>query len=143
MRRRIRAVPQGDATLENAVYGLYAREDIVHPDGATGVIYKAGEKVATLTTDEHGEASVDNLYLGSYYVKEITPPTGYLADENEYDLVCSYEGDLVATVERECTSQEQVVKQPFRLLKLRIMERQTQICFLVPVYRLPGILSER
>lgn len=29
------AAPQGDATLENAVYGLYAREDIVHPDGAT------------------------------------------------------------------------------------------------------------
>lgn len=111
------AVPQGDATLENAVYGLYAREDIVHPDGATGVIYKAGEKVATLTTDEHGEASVENLYLGSYYVKEITPPTGYLADENEYDLVCSYEGDLVATVERECTSQEQVVKQPFQIIK--------------------------
>ena len=111
------AVPQGDATLENAVYGLYAREDIVHPDGATGVIYKAGEKVATLTTDEHGEASVDNLYLGSYYVKEITPPTGYLADENEYGLVCSYEGDLVATVERECTSQEQVVKQPFQIIK--------------------------
>ena len=34
-----KAVPQGDATLEKAVYGLYAREDIVHPDGATGVIY--------------------------------------------------------------------------------------------------------
>ena len=31
---------QGDATLEGAVYGLYAREDIVHPDGRTGTIYK-------------------------------------------------------------------------------------------------------
>ncbi len=49
-----KAVPQGDATLEKAVYGLYAREDIVHPDGVTGVIYKAGEQVATLTTDENG-----------------------------------------------------------------------------------------
>ena len=37
------AVAQGDATLEKAVYGLYARNDIVHPDGITGVIYKAGE----------------------------------------------------------------------------------------------------
>jgi hypothetical protein len=53
-----KAVPQGDATLEKAVYGLYAREDIVHPDGATGVIYKAGEQVATLTTDKNGQASV-------------------------------------------------------------------------------------
>ena len=53
-----KAVPQGDATLEKAVYGLYAREDIVHPDGATGAVYKAGEQVATLTTDKNGQAYV-------------------------------------------------------------------------------------
>ena len=109
--------PQGDATLEKAVYGLYARKDIVHPDGATGVIHKAGEKVATLTTDKNGEASIGNLYLGEYYVKEITPPVGYLADEAEHDLTCSYEGDLVATVERDVVSLEQVVKQPFQIIK--------------------------
>ena len=112
-----KAVPQGDATLEKAVYGLYARENIVHPDGATGVMYKAGDQVATLTTDENGQASVSGLYLGSYYVKEITPPTGYLADENEYDLSCDYEGDMTAEVKRECTSLEQVMKQPFQIIK--------------------------
>ena len=112
-----KAVPQGDATLEKAVYGLYAREDIVHPDGATGVIYKAGEQVAVLTTDKNGQASVNGLYLGNYYVKEITPPTGYLADEEEHDLVCNYEGDLVAEVNRECLSLEQVMKQPFQIIK--------------------------
>lgn len=110
-------VPQGDATLEKAVYGLYAREDIIHPDGTTGVIYKAGDRVATLTTDKNGEAFVENLYLGKYFVKEITPPVGYLADESEYDLLCSYEGDLTATVERECVSLEQVKKQPFQIIK--------------------------
>ena len=112
-----KAVPQGDATLEKAVYGLYAREDIVHPDGATGVIYKAGEQVATLTTDKNGQASVNGLYLGNYYAKEITPPTGYLADEEEHDLVCNYGGDLVAEVNRECLSLEQVMKQPFQIIK--------------------------
>ena len=111
------AVPQGDATLEKAVYGLYARENIVHPDGVTGVMYKAGDQVATLTTDENGQASVSGLYLGNYYVKEITPPTGYLADENEYDLSCDYEGDMTAEVKRECTSLEQVMKQPFQIIK--------------------------
>ena len=111
------AIPQGDADLENAVYGLYARKDIVHPDGATGVIYKAGDRVATLTTDEDGEASVENLYLGEYFIKEITPPVGYLADESEYDLVCDYEGDLTTTVERECVSLDQVKKQPFEIIK--------------------------
>ena len=112
-----KAVPQGDATLKSAVYGLYAREDIVHPDGATGTIYKAGEQVASLTTDDKGQASVNGLYLGKYYVKEITPPTGYLADTEEHDLVCSYEGDMTAEVKRECTSSEQVIKQPFQIIK--------------------------
>ncbi|MFR5150314.1 MAG: prealbumin-like fold domain-containing protein [Ruminococcus sp.] len=45
------------------------------------MIHKAGEKVATLTTDKNGEASIGNPYLGEYYVKEITPLPGYLADE--------------------------------------------------------------
>ena len=110
-------IPQGDATLEHAVYGLYARNDILHPDKKTGILYKAGEQVGTLTTDKAGKAEITDLYLGEYFVKEITPPTGYLADEAEYDLACSYEGDLVATVERDCTSPEQVKKQPFQIIK--------------------------
>lgn len=70
-----------------------------------------------MPTDKNGQASVDGLYLGNYYVKEITPPTGYLADEEEHDLVCNYEGDLVAEVKRNCLSLEQVMKQPFQIIK--------------------------
>ncbi len=76
--------------------------------------------MGTLTTDKEGKARIENLYLGEYFVKEITPPVGYLADENEYDLVCSYEGDLVATVERDCTSPEQVKNSHSRLSKQQI-----------------------
>ena len=43
------------------------------------------EQVASLTTDDKGQTSVKGLYLGKYYVKEITPPTGYLADTEEHD----------------------------------------------------------
>ena len=108
---------QGDAAFEGAVYGVYARENIIHPDGKTGILYKAGSQVATMTVDRKGDASVEDLYLGKYYVKEITPPTGYLIDEGEYDLECSYEGDLVKTVERSTESSEQVMKQPFQVIK--------------------------
>lgn len=110
--------PQGDATLEGAVYGLYAKEDIVHPDGKTGVIYKAGQKVAELKTDASGCASVDNLYLGKYYIQEISPSEGYLIDEKSYSLAMDYEGDLVKTVEKTATSPEEVMKQPFQLIKV-------------------------
>lgn len=108
---------QGDATFEGAVYGVYAKENIIHPDGKTGILYKAGSQVATMTVDKKGDASVEDLYLGKYYVKEITPPIGYLIDEGEYDLECSYEGDLVKTVERSTESSEQVMKQPFQVIK--------------------------
>ena len=108
---------QGDAVFEGAIYGLYAREDINHPDGRNGVLYKKDEQVATLTTDKEGKASVSNLYLGKYYLKEITPPVGYLLDEEEHDVNCNYEGDQVETVKRNTVSKEDVIKQPFQLIK--------------------------
>lgn len=108
---------QGDAVFEGAIYGLYAREDINHPDGRSGVLYKKDEQVATLTTDKAGKASVSNLYLGKYYLKEITPPVGYLLDEEEHDVNCNYEGDQVETVKRNTVSKEDVIKQPFQLIK--------------------------
>lgn len=109
--------PQGDASLKGAVYGLYARENIVHPDGKTGVLYQKDEQVATLKTDDKGKAEVKDLYLGSYYIKEITPPAGYLLDETEHDVICDDEGDTVAIVKRVCNVKEQVKKQPFQLIK--------------------------
>ena len=48
---------QADATLEGAVYGLFAAEDLTHPDGKTGVVYRANNLVAVATTDKNGNAS--------------------------------------------------------------------------------------
>lgn len=109
--------PQGDATLEGAVYGLFAREDIVHPDGKSGVLYKKGTQITSLTTDKNGQASVSNLYLGKYYLKELTPPVGYLLDQEEHEVDCSYEGANVPVVERKAISKEDVIKQPFQIIK--------------------------
>ncbi|MGN0268234.1 MAG: thioester domain-containing protein, partial [Lachnospiraceae bacterium] len=109
--------PQGDATLEGAVYGLFAREDIVHPDGKTGILYKKGTQITSLTTDKNGQASVSNLYLGKYYFKELTPPVGYLLDQEEHEVDCSYEGANVPVVERKAISKEDVIKQPFQIIK--------------------------
>lgn len=108
---------QGDATLAGAVYGLYARENIVHPDGKTGVLYQKDALVATLTTDQSGKASVYDLYLGKYYLREITAPEGYLLDNGEHDIDCSYEGASVPTVERTAVLGDTVKKQPFQIIK--------------------------
>ena len=72
---------QGDSVLRGAVYGLYAKEDIVHPDGTTGVLYKQDSLIAQGVIGDDGTLEFSELYLGEMYVKEITPPeriyTGY------------------------------------------------------------------
>ena len=108
---------QGDATLAGAVYGLYARENIMHPDGKTGILYQKDALVATLTTDQNGKASVHDLYLGKYYLREITAPEGYLLDTREHDIDCNYEGASVPTVERTAVLGDTVKKQPFQIIK--------------------------
>ena len=60
---------------------------------------------------------VKDLYLGKYFVKEIQAPEGYLLDETEHDVECSYEGGTVPTIERTVKSTELVMKQPFQIIK--------------------------
>ena len=112
------AMPQGDASLEGAVYGLFAREDIVHPDGATGLVYAKDSLVAYLRTDHEGKAMTDGLFLGKYFVKELEPPAGYVLNETEQDIDLSFEGDFTMEVLREVTCTEQVCRQPFQLIKI-------------------------
>ncbi|MDD2979270.1 MAG: SpaA isopeptide-forming pilin-related protein [Hespellia sp.] len=112
------SVPQGDASLKGAVYGLYARESIVHPDGHTGTLYPKDSLVGTFTTDEKSTAKLSGLYLGNYYAKEITAPEGYLTDGQEHEISCTYEGGNVAVVKRSCIVPETVKKQAFEMIKI-------------------------
>mgnify|MGYP000494270505 FL=1 len=48
---------QGNATLEGAVYGLFAAQDIIHPDGKSGVVYGRDQLTAIAATDKEGNAS--------------------------------------------------------------------------------------
>ena len=64
------------AVFEGAVYGIYAEEDI-------GSL-KKGEKVTEIKTDKKGYGKAENLFCGTYRVKELSAPEGYLTDEKEY-----------------------------------------------------------
>lgn len=107
----------GDAELDGAVYGLYARKDILYPDGVSGTVYPAGTLVAEGMIQD-GSLSWEGLYLGSYYIKEIAAPTGYLLDEKEYDVTLSYQNESVEIITGQSTVSEQVKKRAFQLQKL-------------------------
>ena len=84
-------LPQGDSALAGAVYSLYANEDIVHPDGKTGVVFKKDSLIAQGVIKADGTLDFSELYLAQMYVKEITPPEGYTVDGTKYDATLSYE----------------------------------------------------
>ncbi|MCR0553670.1 hypothetical protein MKC45_24095, partial [[Clostridium] innocuum] len=77
--------PQGDATLQGAVYELRAKENILDPADQS-VKYKKGALVATLTTDKNGNATKTGLYLGKYTLKETKASPGYRLDPKSYDV---------------------------------------------------------
>ena len=76
--------------LPNAEYEIYAKENIVTPEGT--VKYIAGQLVETVTTDEQGMFTSQQLYLGTYVLKEKTAPEGYVQDTTEYEVTLSYGG---------------------------------------------------
>lgn len=55
-------------------------------------IYRGGELVTTLTTDENGEATSDVLLGGTYQVKEIVAPEGFNKNENTFTVDINEDG---------------------------------------------------
>ena len=88
--------------LEGMTVTVYAKEDIIDPADGT-VIYKAGEVVTTATTDKSGKTQVDNLYLGSYIVRETQAPEGFVISDKEYEVTLSYKDDHTAIISDSVT----------------------------------------
>ena len=70
--------------LANATFDVIARNDIRTPQGT--VIYRQGEVVGNLTTDENGYGELDNLNLGEYTLKESAVPDCFRYDDSTYDF---------------------------------------------------------
>lgn len=70
-----------EANLQNAVYELYADQDIMASDNKS-VIYKAGTLVTQMVTDINGYAKVTGLYPGYYRLHEKYAPLGYKISNN-------------------------------------------------------------
>ena len=79
-----------NSNLANAVFEIYAAEDIATLDGT--VRYQQGEKVDEITTNSKGIEKSKELYLGKYTVIEKTAPNGYVNSNEQYDIELTYAG---------------------------------------------------
>ena len=95
-------LPQGDATLAGAVYG----------------IYKGDQLVDTYTTDANGQFTTKYYVCGDdWTIREITPSEGYLLDNTVYPIGAAAKN---YTVEYNTTASdvtEQIIKDRIAIIK--------------------------
>lgn len=84
--------------LKDAVFEVYADEDILSPDNQGDIIYQKDVLVDTITTDAAGEAQSKLLPLGKYRVSEKTAPSGFTLSDDVREVELKYKDQNTAIV---------------------------------------------
>ena len=79
--------------LKDAVYEIYAAEDITTTDGT--VRAEKGELVDTITTGDKGIAKSKELYLGKYTIVEKTAPLKFVLNKDKHNVELTYAGQNI------------------------------------------------
>lgn len=121
------AEAQGEGTLAGATYGLFTKEDIVNPINKN-VLIPANTMVAERTTKEDGTMdSIDNLYLGKYYLQELSASEGYKLNNEKIDVTLVYGSATAENVEISVTSKETVITGDFDIEKVITNGQESEI----------------
>lgn len=102
--------------LANAIYEIYALEDVITPEGT--VRATEGELVDTVITGEDGTGSSKSLYLGKYLVKEATAPDTFVLNSDEYIVELVYAGQEVDIISTALSFYNERQKAEISLLKV-------------------------
>lgn len=97
--------------LEGVEFTIYAKEDILHPDGITGVVLHKGDVAATgvrgiqgravLKTNKLGVVSFEEMYLGSYEIVETATVKGFNLDIEPREITFAYVDGRTSPVKAE------------------------------------------
>ncbi|MBF2419790.1 SpaA isopeptide-forming pilin-related protein [Listeria seeligeri] len=106
--------------LANVTYDIQAVEDVTI-GGTTHA--KAGDVVATVTTNDAGElTNMPYLYLGKYQAVEISAPTGFLIDSTPIPFEFVYAGQEIELVIESVQATNE-----FQSLKLSLLKNEERI----------------
>ena len=110
--------PQGQGTLQGAVYGVYNT---------------SGDLITKLTTDKNGYAISDYLpSVGEFVIKEISPSNGYTLDKNIYRVIVDKDNLLasVNVLEKVITGKVEITK-VYASAKTQIMLPEVGVKFAI------------
>lgn len=100
--------------LDGAVFEIIAKEEIQATDGS--VLAEKGETVDTVETKD-GIAESKELYLGTYLVKEVKAPEGYILPEKSYEVHLKFQGEKIPIVTEHLSVENQKETKLIKLTK--------------------------
>ena len=96
-----------ERNLKGIHYGLYANEDIVLNNITR---YSKDDLVADGYTDENGNLTFGNLYLGNYIIKELDTIDRYVLDKKEYNVSLEFVDNKTASIEKSLIFKNFLIK---------------------------------
>lgn len=94
-------------SLAGVEYELIAAEDIyssdyqMGDDGKRRILYTKGASVMTVVTDENGIAAAENLPMGTYEIRQLNVPEGYLKNDISKTVTFEYQDQGTALIQQE------------------------------------------
>lgn len=80
-------VNEADEPLENALFGLFSNEETE---------FTEDNAIMTSKSDSKGEFDFEDVPFGSYIVREIAAPTGYVLSDESYPVTVSEDGEAIS-----------------------------------------------
>ena len=95
-------IPQGDASLKGSIFEICGSD---------------GELIEQLDCEDSDSATSQPLPLGSYMIKEVSPPIGYLLNEAEYTVELEYAGQNIEVINNSYAIADNVIKGRIEIIK--------------------------
>ena len=103
--------------LADVTFKVYADEDILAPDGSGDTLYLKDALVATIVTDQDGNAVTKELPLGKYRIEEKTPAEYevlkpvkvILSSEGDKSVSTDEDGNIIESIKYEVTINNKLI----------------------------------
>ena len=100
--------------LENVTFEIITMQDIIYNNEE----YTKGSIINNIKTNEEGLATIDNLPLGKYKIKEKEVDSNYELDNNEYEINLEYINPYTSVVNKTIDIKNYLKKSKLEIIKI-------------------------